>query len=83
MGQLDVDILVHSATNVWCVTLEAWLHPGTNQQVVKVDWNTVQTGKGIPYQSDPTIQKFLRETTLDPTVASKMQRVDMASPSGV
>ena len=25
LGQVDVDILVHSATNVWRVTLDAWL----------------------------------------------------------
>ena len=80
---MDVDILVHSPTNVWLVTLEEWLNPGTNQQAVKFEWNTVQTGKRIPCQRDPTIQKFMRETTLDPTVAGKRPRVDLASPSGV
>ena len=37
MGQVDVDILVYFATNVWHVTLEAWLGPATNQQVVKFE----------------------------------------------
>ena len=32
LGQVarDVDILVHSATNIWLATLEAWLDPATN-----------------------------------------------------
>ena len=37
---MDIDILVHSATNTWCATLEALLDPNTNQPVVKFHWNT-------------------------------------------
>ena len=55
LGQVDVDILVQSATNIGRATLEAWLDPFTNQRVVKFEWNAIQTGKGIPYQRDPTI----------------------------
>ena len=83
LGQVDVDILVHSATNTWRATLEAWLDPATNPQVVKFEWKAIQTGAGTPYQRDPTVQKFLRESTLDPTVAGKRSRVDLAGPSGV
>ena len=57
-GQVDVDILVHSATNTWLATLKAWLDPATNPLVVKFEWNAIQTGKGIPYQRNPTIQRF-------------------------
>ena len=32
---------------------------------------------------DPTIQKFLKETTLDLPVAGKRPRIDLAGPSGV
>ena len=83
LGQVDVDILVHSATETWRATLEAWLDPATNQRVVKFEWNAIQTGKGIPYQRDLTIQRFLGETTLDPAVAGKRPRVDLAGPSCV
>ena len=32
---------------------------------------------------DPTVQKFLEETTLDPAVAGKRPRIDLAGPRGV
>ena len=55
--------------------LEAWLDPATNPRVVKFERNAIQTGKGIPYQSEPTIQRFLGETVLDP--AGTRPRVDL------
>ena len=48
LGQVDVDIFVHSAKNTWRATLEAWLDPATNQRIVKFEWNAIQTGKGTP-----------------------------------
>ena len=69
---------MHSATNTCSATLEAWLDSATNQQVVKFEWNAIQTGKGKPYQSNPTVQRFLGETMFDPTVAGKRSRVDLA-----
>ena len=47
---------------------------------MKFEWNAIQTGKGIPYQRDPTIQRFLGETTLD--TAGKRPRVDLAGSTG-
>ena len=37
----------------------------------------------ITYMRDPTVQKFLEETTLDPPVAGKVQRINLAGPSKV
>ena len=72
-----------SVITAWRPTLEAWLDPATNQLVVKFEWNAILAGKGTPYQRDPTVQRFLGETTLDPTVAGKRQSVHLACRSCV
>ena len=46
---------------------------------MKFEWSAIQTGIGTPCQRDPTVQRFLGETTLEPTVAGKK----LAGPSGV
>ena len=50
-------------------------------QIVKFKWSAIRTRQGIPYMCDPTGPKFLEEATLDPPVACKRVRVDLAGPS--
>ena len=38
--------------------------PSPPPQIVKFEWSPVRTGQGKPYMRDPTVQKFLEETTL-------------------
>ena len=54
-----------------------------NPKIMKFELSPVWTGKGKPYVRDPSIQKFLEETALDPPVPGKRPRIDLAGPSGV
>ena len=84
---MAVEVLVHSSKMIRHGTLEAWLDPFLNPRIVKFEWKPVRTGKGNSYMQDPTVQKFLDETMLDPAataaLAGKRQRVDLASPSSI
>jgi hypothetical protein len=80
---VQVEVLVHSSKPIRRGTLEAWLDPAQHHQIVKVEWDAVETGKGSPYSRDPTVQKFLAESALDPPMAGKRPRVDLAGPSGL
>ena len=48
---------------------------------MKIEWSPVlhRTSKGKQYIRDSTVQEFLEETVLDPSVAGKRQRIDLAS----
>ena len=50
-------------------TLESWLDPAIHPQIVKFEWNAVETGRGKQYFCDPTVKQFLEESALDPTVS--------------
>ena len=80
---IQVEVLVHSSNNIRRRTLESWLHPAQHDQIVMFEWEAVQTGQGRPYSGNPTVQKFLEESTLDPPVAGKRPRIDLAGPSGL
>ena len=82
---IQVEVLVHSSNKIRRGTLESWLHPAQHDQIVKFAWEAVQTGQGRPYSSNPTVQKFLEESTLDPPagVAGKRPRIDLVGPSGL
>ena len=79
---VQVEVLLHSSTHIRRTTLEAWLDPARNPKIEKFEWSAIQTGKGYPYSRDPTVQKFLEGSALDPPVAGKRLRIDLAGPSG-
>jgi hypothetical protein len=54
---VQVEVLVHSSKTIRRSTLEAWLDPAQNAQIVKFEWDVVQTGKGRPYTRDQTVRK--------------------------
>ena len=56
---VQVEVLVHSSKKIRRITLEAWLDPAQNPQTEKLEWKTIQTGKGNPYSCDPTVLQFL------------------------
>ena len=82
-SNVDVDVVVHFPTKIWLATLESWLYPALQPQIVKFEWSAVRTGLGKPYMRDPTVQKFLEETALGLPMPGKRPRVDLAGPSGV
>ena len=82
-SNVDVDVLVHSPTNIRRATLESWLDPALHPQIVKIEWSTVRTRQGKPYMRDPTVQKFLEQTTLGLPMPGKRPRVYPAGPSYV
>ena len=47
-------------------TLEESLDPALHPQIVKFKWSAIRTGKGKPYVRDPTVQRLLDKTKLDP-----------------
>ena len=88
-GIMDVDLLVHSSTNVRLSTLQAWMHPASIPEMVKNEWEYIRTGQGRPYTTNSTVQTFLRESTLNlqestlnlPTTGKRL-RVDLVGSSG-
>ena len=69
-----------SSKTIRRIKLEALLDPDQNPQIEKFEWKTIQTGKGNQYSRDPTVQQFLEGSALDPPVADKRQRIDLAGP---